>query len=124
MGEALGLKDTILDISITPNRPDCLCVIGVAREIAALTHQKVRYPASSLSDQGRGDPSENLCDHSGSRLMSPLCGEDDRWGEDWSFSRLDEKSIGKGGDPVYQQCGRCDQLCHDGIWSATPCLRF
>ncbi|MCJ7784668.1 MAG: phenylalanine--tRNA ligase subunit beta, partial [Desulfobacterales bacterium] len=37
LGEALGLKDTLLDISITPNRPDCLCVVGVAREIAALT---------------------------------------------------------------------------------------
>ena len=52
LGEALGLKDTILDISITPNRPDCLCVIGVAREIAALTHQKVKYPLVSLSDRG------------------------------------------------------------------------
>jgi len=52
LGEALGLKDTILDISITPNRPDCLCVIGVAREIAALTRQKVRYPPLSLSDKG------------------------------------------------------------------------
>jgi phenylalanyl-tRNA synthetase beta chain len=52
LGEALGLMDTILDISITPNRPDCLCVIGVAREIAALTHQKVRYPLTHLSNQG------------------------------------------------------------------------
>ncbi len=52
LGEALGLQDTILDISITPNRPDCLCVIGVAREIAALTHQKVKYPVLSLPDQG------------------------------------------------------------------------
>ena len=52
LGEALELKDTILDISITPNRPDCLCVIGVAREIAALTHQRVKYPALSLSDKG------------------------------------------------------------------------
>jgi len=52
LGEALGSKDTILDISITPNRPDCLCVIGVAREIAALTHQKVKYPLLSLSDRG------------------------------------------------------------------------
>ena len=51
LGEALGLKDTILDISITPNRPDCLCVIGIAREIAALTHQKVKYPLSSLNDR-------------------------------------------------------------------------
>ncbi len=52
LGEALGLKDTVLDISITPNRPDCLCVIGVAREIAALTQQKLRYPPSSLPDRG------------------------------------------------------------------------
>ena len=52
LGEAMGSKDTILDISITPNRPDCLCVIGVAREIAALTHQKVKVPLLSLSDRG------------------------------------------------------------------------
>ena len=50
-GEALGLKDTILDISITPNRPDCLCIIGVAREIAALTHQRVKYPTLLPSDK-------------------------------------------------------------------------
>lgn len=52
LGEALGLADTILDISITPNRPDCLCVIGIAREIAALTGQRLNYPALSLSDEG------------------------------------------------------------------------
>ena len=52
LGEALGLTDTILDMSITPNRPDCLCVIGIAREIAALTHQRIRYPAQMLTDQG------------------------------------------------------------------------
>jgi phenylalanyl-tRNA synthetase beta chain len=52
LGEALGLKDTILDISITPNRPDCLCTIGVAREVAALTHRRVKYLYSSLADKG------------------------------------------------------------------------
>ncbi len=52
LGEALGLKDTILDISITPNRPDCLCIIGVAREIAALTHQRVKYPSLLFTDKG------------------------------------------------------------------------
>ncbi len=35
LGEYLG--DTIFDLDITPNRPDCLSVIGIAREIAALT---------------------------------------------------------------------------------------
>lgn len=52
LAEALGLKDVIFDISITPNRADCLCVIGIAREVAALTHQRVKYPVSSLSDRG------------------------------------------------------------------------
>lgn len=52
LGEALGLKDAILNLSITPNRPDCLCVIGVAREIAALTQQRVKYPTISLLNQG------------------------------------------------------------------------
>ncbi len=52
LGEALGLADTILDITITPNRPDCLCVIGVAREIAALTDQRIRYPSLLFSDTG------------------------------------------------------------------------
>lgn len=52
LGEVLGLTDTLLDISITPNRADCLCVIGVAREMAALTGQKVKLPHVSLTDQG------------------------------------------------------------------------
>src|SRR5207244_1786935 len=35
--EHLGLDDRVLEIEITPNRPDCLSIIGVARELAALT---------------------------------------------------------------------------------------
>lgn len=52
LGEALGLSDTVLDLSITPNRPDCLCVIGIAREIAALTGEPLRYPNLTLTDGG------------------------------------------------------------------------
>ncbi|MCX8117294.1 MAG: phenylalanine--tRNA ligase subunit beta [Desulfobacterota bacterium] len=52
LDEALGLSDTVLDLSITPNRPDCLCVIGIAREIAALTGERLRYPSLALPDEG------------------------------------------------------------------------
>ncbi|MFW6105600.1 MAG: phenylalanine--tRNA ligase subunit beta [Chloroflexota bacterium] len=38
------LGDLILDLDVTPNRPDCLSVIGVAREIAALTGEPLRLP--------------------------------------------------------------------------------
>jgi len=43
LAEYLG--DTVLGLDITPNRPDCLSVIGIAREIAALTGSKVHIPA-------------------------------------------------------------------------------
>jgi phenylalanyl-tRNA synthetase beta chain len=38
------LGDVIFDFDITPNRPDCLSVIGIAREIAALTGESLRLP--------------------------------------------------------------------------------
>jgi phenylalanyl-tRNA synthetase beta chain len=40
----LGLDDAILDVEVTPNRPDCLAVMGVARELAALTGGRLRPP--------------------------------------------------------------------------------
>ncbi len=36
IADYLGLSDTVLDTEITPNRPDCLSVVGCAREIAAI----------------------------------------------------------------------------------------
>jgi phenylalanyl-tRNA synthetase beta chain len=46
IGAPLGayLGDVIFDLDITPNRPDCLSVIGIAREIAALTGGSIRLP--------------------------------------------------------------------------------
>jgi phenylalanyl-tRNA synthetase beta chain len=38
------MGDIIFDLEITPNRPDCLSVIGIGREVAALTGQKVHLP--------------------------------------------------------------------------------
>ena len=42
LAEYLG--DTVLDIDITANRPDCLSVVGIAREVAALSDQKMHIP--------------------------------------------------------------------------------
>ncbi|MBI4215803.1 MAG: phenylalanine--tRNA ligase subunit beta [Chloroflexi bacterium] len=46
------LGDAILDIKVTPNRPDCLSVLGLAREVAALTGQAVREPDLSYPEEG------------------------------------------------------------------------
>jgi phenylalanyl-tRNA synthetase beta chain len=46
----LGLDDWILDIETTPNRPDTLSVVGVAREIAALTGAPFRFPKVQVAE--------------------------------------------------------------------------
>ncbi|MBI2887010.1 MAG: phenylalanine--tRNA ligase subunit beta [Chloroflexi bacterium] len=46
------LGDTILDLDVTPNRPDCYSVLGVAREVAALTGQRLREPDLSYGEEG------------------------------------------------------------------------
>lgn len=52
IGSIIPLKDYILDISLTPNRPDCASVIGVAREISALTGNSIRMPDIHYPETG------------------------------------------------------------------------
>ena len=47
---ALNLGDTVLDVSITPNRSDCLSMIGMAREVAALTGKKIKMPVLKIKE--------------------------------------------------------------------------
>jgi phenylalanyl-tRNA synthetase beta chain len=46
------LGDTILDMDLTPNRPDLLSIIGIAREVAALTVETINIPDSSYVETG------------------------------------------------------------------------
>jgi phenylalanyl-tRNA synthetase beta chain len=46
----LSGTDARLEVSLTPNRPDCLSHIGLAREIAASQQSKVRLPSFSISE--------------------------------------------------------------------------
>jgi len=47
---ALDITDTVLDVGITPNRSDCLSIIGIAREVAAITGKKLKMPLSSFQE--------------------------------------------------------------------------
>lgn len=67
--EALGLGDTVFDIGVTPNRSDCLSIIGIAREIAALTGGKLRYPRIRFAES-----SEDIRGVTSVRILDPdLC---------------------------------------------------
>ncbi|MBE7079960.1 MAG: phenylalanine--tRNA ligase subunit beta [Clostridiales bacterium] len=40
----VGLDDWIFDISVTANRPDCQCILGIAREVAAVMNKPFKAP--------------------------------------------------------------------------------
>ena len=49
--EYLGEGDTVLDLEITPNRPDCLSVTGLAREVGAMYQSAVSCPLQDDMDK-------------------------------------------------------------------------
>ncbi|MCL2035191.1 MAG: phenylalanine--tRNA ligase subunit beta [Oscillospiraceae bacterium] len=55
--EAIGLNDTVVEFEITSNRPDCLSVIGLARETAATYGEKLEVQPLSVQ-AGGGDVNE------------------------------------------------------------------
>jgi phenylalanyl-tRNA synthetase beta chain len=52
MYDFLGLHDTIIDIAVTANRGDCLSIVGMAREIAALTGAPFKVPTPRVRERG------------------------------------------------------------------------
>jgi len=51
--EVLFLNEPVLDLDLTPNRADCLGLLGVAREVAALTGGEIKVPPSQVEERGR-----------------------------------------------------------------------
>ncbi len=67
--DALDLKDIVFDIGITPNRSDCLGIIGIAREVAVITGKKLRYPGIVIAES-----EEDIADITSVEILDPdLC---------------------------------------------------
>lgn len=58
--EYAQLSDTVLDLEVTPNRPDCLSVAGMAREVGAMYRTDVTYPALDLVEDASATPTADL----------------------------------------------------------------
>jgi phenylalanyl-tRNA synthetase, beta subunit, non-spirochete bacterial len=68
--EALGLKQDVVDFEITPIRPDCLCMVGMARESAATFGEELHYPDTKIEHED----SEKSSDHISIEIKDPdLC---------------------------------------------------
>ena len=86
LSEYLG--DHILDLDVTPNRPDCLSVLGVAHEVAAITNATVREPDHSYPEEGQpietlasvGVADQDLCPRYTASLIDGIkVGPSPRW---------------------------------------------
>jgi phenylalanyl-tRNA synthetase beta chain len=53
--EYLQLDDSVLELNVTPNRGDAMSVIGIAREVAALTRGKITGPGITLPQSAHRD---------------------------------------------------------------------
>jgi len=76
--EALGLDQVVLDVSITPNRADCLSVLGLAREVAAAFGLPLTIPQAGLVESGEPfsgfaiEPDADLCPLYQARLIRDI----------------------------------------------------
>ena len=50
--DLVPLPDLVFDLSITPNRPDAMSLLGIARDLGAFYRIPVRVPESSLAEAG------------------------------------------------------------------------
>lgn len=51
MAKILKMNETILDVSVLPNRPDCNSIIGIARELAAMFGREFKMPNLTFKTQ-------------------------------------------------------------------------
>ena len=66
--ETLELKDAIIDFEITPNRPDCLSMVGMAREASATFGTELHHPDTKCEKE-----EGNAADYVSVEIKSPLC---------------------------------------------------
>jgi len=78
--EYAKLDDKVFDVSLNPNRPDCACMVGIARELAALVGSRLREPSTELIENGppveeltRVDvPDADLCPRYTARVVTDV----------------------------------------------------
>ena len=56
----LGINDTVFELEITPNRPDCLSHIGIARELSAYYGKELKYPETEIKSEISEKTSDNV----------------------------------------------------------------
>ncbi|MCD7974307.1 MAG: phenylalanine--tRNA ligase subunit beta [Phascolarctobacterium sp.] len=79
--DVLGLNDVVIEIDLTSNRADCFSIIGLAREIAAVTGCRLKMPDFEVKEVAGGNAADmvaikiesaDLCNRFGVRLLKDI----------------------------------------------------
>ncbi len=79
--DVLGLNDVVIDIDLTANRADCFSIIGLAREIAAVTGSRLKMPDFEVKEAAGGNAADmaairieatDLCSRFGVRVLKNI----------------------------------------------------
>ncbi|MBD3267728.1 phenylalanine--tRNA ligase subunit beta, partial [bacterium] len=98
LADVLGLNDVVFDLNITPNRPDTLCALGIAREIAAHCGTSLNLPDTSPIEadvESAYTPSVELIDEDLCHRYTALVIKDIKVGPspDWLKTRLESCGV-------------------------------
>lgn len=52
MSDEIGYDGVIFEVGITPNRPDCMSIFGIAREVSAILGENLQKPSFSIKEEG------------------------------------------------------------------------
>ncbi len=89
--EALGIDDLLVEVDLTPNRPDCASVIGIAREVAGITRTPLTLPVDAATlvhsnhDFSVDVEDSEVCPRYAARLIKNVTIEPSPW---WIRKRL------------------------------------
>src|SRR6185503_10655061 len=76
--DALALDDALITLKLTPNRPDCLSIVGIAREVSAITRaplslpEEPSVPVASAATRGVRVEDEDACPRFAARTIEGI----------------------------------------------------
>lgn len=94
--EILGINDALIEFEITSNRPDCLSILGIAREAAVTIGKEFKYPNIDVKESGEKAEfnikieEECLCRRYSTRMIKDVKIEASPW---WMQRRLIEAGV-------------------------------
>lgn len=88
-------NDHVLEVNVTPNRPDCLSIMGIARELSAITNTPLKFPEYKVketddSEVGIEIADKELCKRYAGRVVKGITISGS---PDWIKTRLEKCGI-------------------------------